>query len=82
MGTAHTGEVVGRGHTASGQMRALYKVAGTGKNQGYYDLGVLGSGSTAGDQSVAYGISENGLIVGQSRVKVGGRWLAPGPDFA
>lgn len=65
------GEIVGLGTTASGQIRALYKASGTGKNQGYVDLGVLGSGSDAGNESVANSISANGLIVGQSRVKEG-----------
>jgi hypothetical protein len=67
------GEVVGRGHTPSGQMRALYKGPATGKNQGYYDLGVLGAGTAdAGTESVAHAISFNGIIVGQSRLRVGG----------
>ncbi|MBN9689422.1 MAG: hypothetical protein J0M24_04210 [Verrucomicrobia bacterium] len=73
------GEVVGRGHTASGQIQAIYKVPDTDKNLGYYDLGVLGFGTPdAGTESVAHGISANGTIVGQSRLKVSGNqvWRA------
>lgn len=66
------GEVVGRSHTAAGQLRAIYKAPGTGHSQGYHDLGVLGAGTAnAGTESVAYGVSANGIIVGQSRLKVG-----------
>ena len=66
------GELVGASHSPSGQYRAVYKSPGTGKNKGYADLGVLMEGtSNAGNQSVAYGISENGLIVGKSTIKTG-----------
>ena len=66
------GEIVGRGNAPSGQMRALYKAAYSAKDQGYYDLGVLGAGiANAGTESVAKAISANGIIVGQSRLKVG-----------
>ncbi len=66
------GEIVGRGHTASGQMRALYKAPGTGRHAGFFDLKVLGDGTAnAGTESVANSISANGLIVGMSKVKVG-----------
>lgn len=66
------GEIVGRGHTASGQMRALYKAPGTGRHAGFSDLKVLGDGTAnAGTESVANSISANGVIVGMSKVKVG-----------
>ena len=65
-------EIVGRGTAPSGQMRALYKVPGTGKDTGYYDLGVLSGGTN----SVAKGISNNGLIVGQSGMLVGAGQVA------
>lgn len=57
------------------QYRATYKVPGSGLNQGWIDLGVLGSGPTAGDASVAKSINEGGLIVGQSRFKPGSSYL-------
>lgn len=65
-------EIVGRGNAPSGQMRALYKAPYSTKDQGYYDLGVLGAGTAnAGTESVAKAISANGVIVGQSKLKVG-----------
>lgn len=66
------GEIVERGHTASGQIQALYKAPGSGRDQGYSDLGVLAAGTAnAGTESMANGISSNGIIVGMSKVKVG-----------
>lgn len=66
-------DTVGLRTTSSGQIRALYKAPGTGKNQGYFDLGVLDQGGTnAGNESVANGISAKGVIVGQSKVKESG----------
>lgn len=57
------------------QYQATYKVPGSGLNQGWIDLGVLGSGLTAGDASVAKSINEGGLIVGQSRFKPGSSYV-------
>jgi hypothetical protein len=70
------GEMVGASHVelpGQYQYRAVYKAPGTGKNAGYYDLGVLGEGTAdAGNSSVANAISANGLIVGKSKLKVNG----------
>lgn len=58
---------------SDGQYRAVYKVAGSGMDAGYYDLGVLGAGTgNAGNRSVAFAIGANGLIVGQWKLKVSG----------
>jgi len=65
------GEMVGASTMQDGQYRAVYKRATSGKNEGYYDLGFLGTGQDAGNQSVALAISAQGLIVGQSKVKIG-----------
>jgi uncharacterized membrane protein len=67
------GEMVGASHTfPTGQYRAVYKLPWSGKDADYYDLGVLGTGQDAGNSCVAYAISTNGLIVGKSKLKVGG----------
>jgi len=66
------GEMVGTSTMQDGQYGAVYKRARSGKNEGYYDLGFLGTGQDAGNSSVAYAISTNGLIVGKSKVKVSG----------
>jgi hypothetical protein len=50
----------------------VYKLPRSGKDAGYYDLGVLGTGQDAGNSSVAYAVRTNGLIVGKSKLKVGG----------
>jgi len=72
----NNGELVGASHVEVSpgvyQSRAVYKLPWSGKDAGYYDLGVLGEGTAdAGFRSVAFAISANGLIVGQSNVKVG-----------
>jgi hypothetical protein len=59
-------ELVGASQSPAGQYRAMYKAPFTGKHQGWSDLGVLGTGASAGNSSVAYGINDQGLIVGQS----------------
>jgi hypothetical protein len=72
-------EMVGASQMNSGQYRAGYKSPFTGKNQGWFDLGVLGAGTAnAGNQSIAYGINDNGLIVGRSMLKISGvnQWRA------
>jgi len=71
------GEMVGASHVELSpgvyQSRAVYKLPWSGKDAGYYDLGVLGEGTAyAGNSSVAYAISANGLIVGKSKLKVSG----------
>jgi len=67
------GEMVGASTMSDGQYRAVYKSPESGKNVGYYDIGVLGEGTgDAGNQNVAYAISANGLIVGKSKLKVSG----------
>jgi hypothetical protein len=70
------GEMVGASDkwvsAGQNQYRAVYKAPGSGKHAGYFDLGVLGSGGDAGNSSVAYAISANGLIVGKSKLKVNG----------
>jgi len=57
------GELVGASQSPVGQYRAMYKSPSSAKNQGWYDLGVLGTGNW----SAAYGINGQGLIVGQSK---------------
>ena len=64
-------ELVGASQSPAGQYRAMYKGPFTGKNQGWADLGVLGTGASAGNWSAAYAINDQGLIVGQSTIKVG-----------
>jgi probable HAF family extracellular repeat protein len=69
------GELVGNSWTTNNQYHAMYKVRQSGKNQGWWDLGVLAQGTAdAGDWSRANGINNQGIIVGQSTVQV---WLAP-----
>jgi hypothetical protein len=64
------GELVGVS-AAPGGFRAMYKAPRTGKDHGWYNLGVLGQGTAdAGDWSEAFAINDKGLIVGRSRVKV------------
>lgn len=67
-------EIVGRGNVVgTTHLRGLYKAPFSTKDHGYYNLKVLGHGTAdAGTESVAYGISANGVIVGMSRLKVGG----------
>ena len=64
-------EMVGASQSPAGQYRAMYKAPFTGKHQGWSDLGVLGSGASAGNWSAAYAINDQGLIVGQSTIKIG-----------
>lgn len=69
------GEMVGASQMPNRQSRAAYKSSFSVKNIGWYDLGVLGTGSSAGNQSSASGISEYGLIVGRSNFKVGSSFV-------
>ncbi|HKS36157.1 MAG TPA: hypothetical protein VJW76_03135, partial [Verrucomicrobiae bacterium] len=67
------GEIVGASDCPCGQYRAIYKAPVSGRNVGFFDLGVLGAGTLdAGDRSIALAVSAKGLIVGQSKLKVGG----------
>jgi hypothetical protein len=67
-------EMVGASTTDIGggqfQYRAAYKSRLTSKNFGWHSLGVLGSGANTGNQSVAHGINNKGVIVGWSYIKV------------
>lgn len=69
------GELVGASQSLSGQYRAMYKAPESGKNQSWFDLGVLGSGSTAGNTSVAKSINDFGIIVGNGNIKVGSSYV-------
>lgn len=65
-------ELVGSSRFSNGQDRAAYKIPDSPKNVGWVDLGVLGSGGTAGNQSKATGINNLGIIVGTSKMNVSG----------
>jgi uncharacterized membrane protein len=56
-------EVVGGTDTPAGQYRAFFKEAATLINEGFVDLGVL----PGGNRSLALGVNNGPLIVGQSR---------------
>jgi hypothetical protein len=73
------GEMVGASDCPCGKYHSVYKSPLSAKNVGYYDIGVLGQGtSDEGDQSIALAISAKGLIVGRSTLKIGGlmKWRA------